>query len=143
LGAHLGRLLARRPPRLVVDLAELAFTSSLGLSALIEAHRKCQAQGGCLILAEPQAAILKVFQTTRLDTLFQICPTVQEAVKLAGLLPAEKKLKRVWPAVFFWPWLWGSRDASRRTMTAVNRRSSRWTSIITPRGGILILIPRP
>ena len=65
---------------LILDLGALNFMASIGLGVLIRAHRECRNKSGRLILVNPQPAIMKVFETTRLDTLFIIYGTVEEAM---------------------------------------------------------------
>ena len=66
---------------LIVDLTELAFMSSPGLESLIHTHTICQNHKGLLTLVNPQPAIQKVLEATRLNQFFEICGTLQEAVK--------------------------------------------------------------
>lgn len=91
LSQQLMRLQGLGKFRLVLDLENLNFISSMGLGGLIQAHRECQKQGGSLALVNPAAAVLKIFRTTRLDSLFQICKTVQEAVTLCREAPGPEK----------------------------------------------------
>jgi len=59
-------------PKVVVDLADLEFIDSTGLSALLGAHRAMQAHGGVLELRSPQPMVVSVVETTGLDAVFQI-----------------------------------------------------------------------
>jgi len=59
-------------PKVVVDLAELEFIDSTGLSALLGAHRAMQARGGVLELRSPQPMVVSVVETTGLDAVFEI-----------------------------------------------------------------------
>jgi|GEM_PF-163299 len=64
---------------LILDLSDLMFTSSTGLGALIKAQANCQEQDGLLILVAPQPSIQRVLKTTRLESLFTITPTLDQA----------------------------------------------------------------
>ena len=64
----------------VIDLSELTFISSMGLGSLIQAHQLSQDRRGHLSLANPQTGVAKVLQTTQLDHLFDIYPSVEEAI---------------------------------------------------------------
>jgi anti-anti-sigma factor len=60
LRTALDGLLATTGRRLVLDLGGLGFCDSVGLSALIDAHRTCEARGGFLRLASPSPFLLRV-----------------------------------------------------------------------------------
>jgi len=68
---------------LVMDLSKLEFMSSMGLGSLIRAHIRCRAKKGRLSLVNPQPAVLKVIQTTRLNELFNIYGTLEEALEVS------------------------------------------------------------
>lgn len=80
LDTHLQEAFAQGRYRLVMDLSDLEFTSSLGLSSLIRAHTRCRNNEGQLLLVNPQPKVLRVFKTTRLTELFSIYPSVEEAI---------------------------------------------------------------
>jgi anti-anti-sigma factor len=48
------------PPRIVVDLAQLHFCDSIGLSQFAEAHQRCTAAGGSIGLAAPTPLLLRI-----------------------------------------------------------------------------------
>jgi anti-anti-sigma factor len=60
LRAALDGLLAAGSSRLVLDLGGLDFCDSIGLSALVDAHRACQDRGGYLRLAAPSPFLARV-----------------------------------------------------------------------------------
>ena len=63
----------------VVDMSGLAFISSMGLSGLIQAHRQCHNQKRKMSLVNLQPTVASVIQTTQLDHLFKIYPSVEAA----------------------------------------------------------------
>lgn len=65
---------------LVVDLRETDFLSSMGLGALISAHQACRRHGGAVRLVRPSAEICQLLETTRLNKLFAVCDSVDEAM---------------------------------------------------------------
>jgi anti-sigma B factor antagonist len=65
---------------LVLDLADLSFMDSSGLSVLIEAWRLATSQGGGVTLAAPQAPVARILHTTGLDRRIKIYPDVDTAV---------------------------------------------------------------
>ena len=69
---------------LVIDLTEVTFCDSGGLSLFVGLHKRATATGGRLRLAGPQPQVLAVLQATNLDRLLAVHPTVTEAVRGAA-----------------------------------------------------------
>ena len=65
---------------LVVDLVGVDFIESTGLGALIGGRRRAQALNGSLSLVCAEEQLLRVFEITGLDKVFDIYATVDEAV---------------------------------------------------------------
>jgi anti-sigma B factor antagonist len=68
--------------RIALDLSEVEFIDSSGLSALVSALRQLQGDGD-LVLIGPRSTVLSMFKLTRLDRVFRIFPG--EAQALAAL----------------------------------------------------------
>ncbi|MDH2424905.1 STAS domain-containing protein [Sphaerisporangium sp. TRM90804] len=68
---------------LVLDLTEVSFCDSVGLSELISTLRRSEAEGVRLAVAGVQGTVLRVLTITGLRHAFDMCPTVEDA------LPAE------------------------------------------------------
>ena len=66
---------------LVVDLSDVEFCDSSGLSALLIAERKMRANGGVVKLAGLHKKVLTLIKISHLDRAFQIYDTVAKAVK--------------------------------------------------------------
>ena len=67
------------PPQIVLDLSEVAFIDSSGLGAIV-ATMKLLAPERRLALAGMTPAVDKVFKLTRMDRVFRIFPTLDEAL---------------------------------------------------------------
>ncbi|WP_113704485.1 STAS domain-containing protein [Nonomuraea lactucae] len=67
-------------PRLVLDLQQLSFMDSSGLSVLIEAWRLATSEGGGVSLAAPQAPVARILRTTGLDRRIKVYSDVDSAV---------------------------------------------------------------
>jgi len=67
--------------KLVVDLSEVDFCDSSGLSALLIAERRMRDSGGILKLAGLKKKVLDLMKISQLDRVFQIHSTVAEALK--------------------------------------------------------------
>ncbi len=66
---------------LVVDLSDVEFCDSSGLSALLIAERKMRENGGVVKLAGLHKKVLSLIQISHLDRAFQIYDTVAKATK--------------------------------------------------------------
>jgi anti-sigma B factor antagonist len=80
--ALLGALEAGHP-RLVCDLAQTDFICSDALGVLITAYLKARGRGGFLRLAGLPPQLREILETTRLDRLFEVFPSIQDAVERA------------------------------------------------------------
>ena len=67
-------------PRIVVDLEGISFIDSSGLSALVSGLRSSRQAGGDLRLASAGEQPRAVMALTSLDQVFQLYPTVAEAL---------------------------------------------------------------
>jgi len=70
----------RRRPKLVVDLSEVPYMDSSGVATLVEAMQVARRQGTRLILCGLQKRVQSIFEIARLNDVFVICPTVDDAV---------------------------------------------------------------
>lgn len=66
--------------KVVVDLAKVNYIDSSGLATLVELLKKTKGHGGSLALAGMSEKVKSLFEITKLDKLFPIFPTQQEAV---------------------------------------------------------------
>ena len=66
---------------LVIDLSEVEFCDSSGLSALLIAERKMREAGGDVRLAGLNKKVLTLIKISHLDRAFQIYDTVAKAIK--------------------------------------------------------------
>jgi len=67
-------------PRFVVDFTNVAHMSSSALGVLITLHKRIREKRGQLRLCCIQPAIYEIFVITRLNEIFQICQSRQEAL---------------------------------------------------------------
>ena len=80
VSAALGAMIEQKPPRLVVDLANVTYIDSSGLAVLIEGMQNVEAYGGKFILAGIQENVKPIFEIARLDQVFIIFPHVDAAL---------------------------------------------------------------
>ena len=69
--------------RFVVDLSETEYISSTGVGLLLYYQHVLSQKGGCLKLTAPFGSVQRTFETTKLDDIFDIHATREEAVAAA------------------------------------------------------------
>ena len=74
-------VLSRRPRRIVVDLSGVAYMDSSGVASLVKLLARVGREKVDLRLAGLTARVRSVFEITRLDTVFEISSTAQEALQ--------------------------------------------------------------
>jgi anti-anti-sigma factor len=77
---HLSSVIDRGDTQLVIDLANLEYISSTGLSAFLSAAKKVKAAGGRMALAGLNSRIRLVFEMSGFLRLFPVFPNVDAAV---------------------------------------------------------------
>ena len=71
---------ARRPGHIVVDLTEVTFVDSSGLAVLIHGMQDVQQYGGKFAIIGLQENVRPIFEIARLDQVFQIFQTLDDAL---------------------------------------------------------------
>lgn len=66
---------------LVIDMKNVEFCDSSGLSALLIAHRTMHEHGGEVRFANANKSVLNLLKISQLDRVFQIYKTVKQAIK--------------------------------------------------------------
>ena len=67
--------------KVLVDFAKAGYIDSSGLGVLVSLSKKIREAGGALRLANLNEDLKTLFELTKLDTLFQIASTRDEALK--------------------------------------------------------------
>jgi anti-sigma B factor antagonist len=83
LHAMLADLLERPVPRIVVDVSQLKFCDSIGLSAFITSKEVLTARGGWLSFAGANPFLSRLLETVGLSRYFAIFPAVDDALAAA------------------------------------------------------------
>ena len=76
----LNAMTEEKPDRIVIDLSRATYIDSSGLAALILAMQKVEAYGGRFFLTGVHETMRSIFETSRLDQIFQIFPDVDAAL---------------------------------------------------------------
>ncbi len=66
--------------KLLVDFSQTGYIDSSGLGVLVSLSKKIREQGGALRLAGLNEDLRTLFELTKLDTLFQIAETREQAL---------------------------------------------------------------
>lgn len=77
---------------IIIDLADVKYADSSGLSAILTANRVCKEQEGILILTNVSEQVRKLLEITQLHRVIEILPTDQEAIDRVYLHEVEKDL---------------------------------------------------
>jgi anti-sigma B factor antagonist len=74
------KLFESRPAVLIVDMTKVEFMDSSGLAILVETLKWCRQNDSRLKLVGMVQTVRNVFEISRLDSIFQICDTLEEAL---------------------------------------------------------------
>jgi anti-anti-sigma factor len=77
---------AKEGGAVVLDLSSLEYVSSAGLRCFMLASRQAKAQHGRIFVAQLQPMVAEIFQISHFNLVFQVFPTVREAL---GAVSAE------------------------------------------------------
>ena len=71
---------AREGDALILDFGDLEYVSSAGLRCLLVASRQMKAAKGRILVAGMQPMVAEIFAISHFDMLFEVAPTVREAL---------------------------------------------------------------
>jgi anti-anti-sigma factor len=93
LKSELITLHAEGARNIILDLSEVKYTDSSGLSALLVGNRILQEEGGIFVLTSLSDHTLKLIKISQLDSVLTILPKVEEAIDAVFMHEIEKDLK--------------------------------------------------
>ena len=93
LKSELITLHAEGAKNIILDLSEVKYTDSSGLSALLVGNRILQEEGGIFVLTSLSDHTLKLIKISQLDSVLTILPKEEEAVDAVFMHEIEKDLK--------------------------------------------------
>ncbi|NPA05796.1 MAG: STAS domain-containing protein [Chloroflexi bacterium] len=76
----LRRLPSQGVEHVIIDLRDVSFMDSSGLSALVAGLKLIRRKGGALVLVGPQPPVRMALQLTMLDRVFRIYNSLRDAV---------------------------------------------------------------
>ena len=81
LKEYLSVIINESDDRIILDLSEVDFMDSSGLAALLPFVEKRATEGHRMLLAGLSIKVQRLFSLTRLDSIFAVYPTVNDAIK--------------------------------------------------------------
>jgi len=82
LNKQVNDLMQADKPNLILNLKEIKILNSLGINTLIKVFTKCRNNGGDLYIVNISDKINQVLLLTKLNTVLNIAPSVDDAVKI-------------------------------------------------------------
>ncbi len=79
LRQRLSKVQESKPRRLIIDLSAVPYMDSSGVATLVEAMQIAPRNGSKLVLCALQDKVLAIFEIARLDMVFKIVDSVEEA----------------------------------------------------------------
>ena len=79
---------------IIMDLSQIKFADSSGLSSLLVGHRLCKNSDGIFVLSGLNDAVSRLIAISQLDSVLSIVPTAEEAIDLIFMEEVEKQLKK-------------------------------------------------
>lgn len=77
---------------LIFDMSKIKYVDSSGLSAILAANRMAKEVNGFMALAAVSDHVIKLMNITKLDAVFNMLPTRDEAIEAAILHAIEREL---------------------------------------------------
>ena len=77
---------------IILDISEVGFADSSGLSAILIGNRLCKSLEGNFILAGMMPNVEKLIKISQLDNILELAPTVSEAIDIVLLDETEKDI---------------------------------------------------
>ena len=76
----------------VLNMADVIYADSSGLSAILTANRLCRSAGGILILCNLSDHVNKLVSISQLDSVLQVLPTEEEAREAVYMAEIEREI---------------------------------------------------
>ena len=93
LKSEFTNLNAEGTKNIIFDMSSITFIDSSGLSAILVANRLCGSMNGYLILTHVQKQPLHLINISQLMDVFNVIPTVEEAVEAIFMNEIEGEIR--------------------------------------------------
>ena len=77
---------------LIIDLSDVEYIDSSGLSSILTAHRIWKDNGVFILTGANHPTVKKLIEISRLDTILTLIPTLQESIDYVIFSEIEKEL---------------------------------------------------
>lgn len=77
---------------IILEISEVRFADSSGLSAILIGNRLCSNASGSFVIASPQESVLKLIKISQLDNILHIVPSLSEAIDLVMMEEIERDI---------------------------------------------------
>lgn len=77
---------------LILNMAQVKYVDSSGLSAFLMAQRMAQRANGLFVVAASTEHVSKLIKISKLDAVFEVVPTVQHGIDLTFVKELEKDI---------------------------------------------------
>jgi anti-sigma B factor antagonist len=77
---------------LIIDLSNVEYIDSSGLSSILTAHRIWKENGSFILTGANHPTVKKLIEISRLDTILTLIPTLQESIDYVIFNEIEKEL---------------------------------------------------
>lgn len=74
------KLIAKKTPKLIINLSKVTYVDSSGLATLVEILKNMRSYGGKMRLTNLSSKIRSLFEITKLEKLFEILASEEEAI---------------------------------------------------------------
>ena len=79
---------------MILDLSNVKFVDSSGLSAILTGHRLWKDGGSFIIAGQLQPMVSKLMEISRLDTILTLVPSLSEAIDFIKMEELERELQQ-------------------------------------------------
>jgi len=93
LKSELVKINAEGAINIILDLSDVSFVDSSGLSAILVGNRLCENEEGLFILSSLSEHVMKLIKISQLEKILTIHPTVEESVDAVFMHEIEKNLR--------------------------------------------------
>lgn len=77
----------------ILDLSNVKYVDSSGLSAILTGHRQWKATGSFVLAGKLNDTVERLIQISRLETILTLIPTVSEAIDYVMMEEIERQLE--------------------------------------------------
>ena len=93
LKAEMVKLNAGGIKNIILDLTEVKYVDSSGLSSILVGNRLCDNEGGMMVITGAAEHVMKLIKISHLDTILHILPTKEESIDAIFMNELEKNLR--------------------------------------------------